>query len=452
MRAYRGVMSLENLDEEPIMAAPEVTDFVEAPEQEMLEAETATAEVVRAEDDIGEAADTAQTLETMADRVEESIPEGGMSAPEAEAIEVAVEHMLQRCGYKKGASKMPALENFKSKEKSIAATKVAVESLREKAGALWKAIVDAIQRAIEWIKKLLDFTGRAAAKTVARAEQLKAAAAKSEKPSDAKIKGEKLLVEGYKYLEGAELVGAYRKHVESGVFKSDRLAAASSVFKTVEESLGAKDMAAVEKSLAAVVNEPVKLLDLQAEKGVVVSKPNFSLREGQSAIEVKLEIGNKSLYSVFSTGAKDANVIARLTGFGASHSFIGESSDAKEVKEAPEVKALDGKQVEEVCDLVAGHMKSYEGLSSKISAVESESKSLIGKITALGKDGKDESVAGKLRSAGGVLRGTINILVTGSGALRKFDIQLANTVLSYAAKSISAPATAAKTEPAAAAA
>jgi len=432
-----GIMALEELNTEE-GNTPEVTDFVDAPETEMLQAEEASGELARHEDSVDEAAQVADTVEAVADRVGETIPEGGLSEPEAAAVEVAVEHMLQRVGFSAKKSKVAALESFKDVASRKVATESMVENVRAKAKQIWEAIVAALSKAWEWIKNLLDFSGKAAAKTVARAEQLKAAAEKSDAKGGDKIAGESLLVEGGKALSGSALVKAYGQHVSSNVVKVDRLDHAKKVYGEIKPITAKADPKAWDDAAMIISTRPLEFLDLQNEGAKKVEKPDFSLSEGQEAFEVKLAIGDVSLFTVVSSGQKDTGVVARLTGFGASKSFIGKSTGAKG-GETGEHLSASAKEAIALAEEVAGHMKTYEGLSGKITSVENESKAVLSEIKKFS-NGQDEAAVQCLREASGVLRGATNVLVTGSAQLRKFDIQLANQVLSYAAKSIKAPA------------
>jgi hypothetical protein len=76
----KGIMALEGMEdmhEEEV--APEVGDFVEAPENDMLEMNEASVEMDDVNDGIEEASDTVDTLDEMHAALGESAEEGGMS-------------------------------------------------------------------------------------------------------------------------------------------------------------------------------------------------------------------------------------------------------------------------------------------------------------------------------------------------------------------------------------
>ena len=132
--------SMEN-EEELVEAVPEVTtdDVIEAQEvtEEVAEAE---AEVEEVQEAIEEGVQDAETLETVADTLEETVEDGGADPATAQMAEVAVESIYRRLGIQ--AKAMPALEAFNDKEQRIAATKLAIEGIKETAQKVWEAIVN----------------------------------------------------------------------------------------------------------------------------------------------------------------------------------------------------------------------------------------------------------------------------------------------------------------------
>lgn len=426
-------LGLEELNPEvPEETVPaEVTDFVDAPEGDLADAAEAETEVQRSEEEVGEAADTAETLETVADRLEETLPDGGVSEKEAETVEVAVEHMLARVGFPaKGKKTFPALENFKNKEDRVANTRVAVEGIREKAASLWKAIVAAIKKAVEAVKTFFNHIIAAYAGLEKRADTLVKLAKQTKGEQAAEIAGKTELSHGGKLLGGSELVAAYKQHTAMAVLSAKRLDAAATALKDVEALANLGDGPRAADAVGQKLYDAVGLdaVGGKTEKGTV---------NGRMVQEMKLNIGDRSLFVElnFEEG-KDENPVARLTKFGASRSYVAATTGAKAAG-AGQVKPANTQEVEELANLVKANRKSNEALKSEITKVESAANELLNKLGALGKS-QEEYAGEALKAASGAVRGTTNVLVNGTVALQGYDAKLAKNVLDFAGASLRA--------------
>lgn len=120
-------------------------------EQEVLKIQD---DVEMINDSMSEGCDVAQTLACLRGKYEESIPYGGMDANSAQTIEMAVEHMKTRLGFKKKTT--VSFESFQSKATRKNATKLAMENFSETIRNIWNAIVAAIKKAMKWLKEAYD--------------------------------------------------------------------------------------------------------------------------------------------------------------------------------------------------------------------------------------------------------------------------------------------------------
>jgi hypothetical protein len=401
----------------------EATEFLDAPEPEVAEAEAAAGEVERSEAEIDEAADTAETLDDMADRVEETIPEGGLGEKEAEALEVAVEHMLARVGFSAKKRKVfPAMEGFADPATRAQKTKIAVEDMREKAKALIKAIIEAIKKAIEHVKAFFDFSGKAAAKTAARAEEMEKAAkaATGAQKRDA-IKGEALLVSGGKMLAGNELVSAYKAHTEMPALKNDRIGRLKEVVDNIKKAVESDSVSETAEKFFGV-----------SQDGKIVTNPDFTVADNQKVFESPLGISDRSLFTVVQIPGNEAGgALKFLAQLGGSKAMVGKSTGAK-VPESTDVEPLDAAQAGELAALVNAHMKTYADLTHKVNEAQSAANTAANELSSLAGEGGEE----KVKAAGAALRGATNVLLNGSTALRKVDIQIATAAITHIAKSL----------------
>lgn len=158
----------------PETPADAVVPAADSAETDMLEAaETGTA-VDAQLDAIDSTAADADSLEEIGAVVEDSIENGGMSETEVRSVEVAVESIYKRLGIKK--SPMPAMESFKANK--LAATKVALEGIKEKLKSIWDAIVKAIERMTAWVKQFVMKLFDVNSKNTERAKKLNVALAR----------------------------------------------------------------------------------------------------------------------------------------------------------------------------------------------------------------------------------------------------------------------------------
>ena len=135
---------------------------------DVIEAQETTEDVLNKEQEVKELQNTISTgikeidtLEAVANQLENSIPGGGVEPLSARIAEMAVESIYNRLGINKRA--MPSLEDFNSTSSRIAATKLAVENIRETVQKAWKAICEFFKKLynsiVNFIKSTLQKLG-----------------------------------------------------------------------------------------------------------------------------------------------------------------------------------------------------------------------------------------------------------------------------------------------------
>lgn len=411
----RGLMAMEELDEEVPMEESTGLEFVDAPEQDLAEADEAAGDVEAADAEIGTATDTAETLDGMADAVESTVEEGGMGEGEAEAVEIAVEALCRRVGFKPQQRKIhPAMESFAktvSAEQRIAATKVAVESIKEKAKAIWARIVAAVKAAIAHVVTFYDKlrAGCAGLEKRAMAVAAKAKNAKGTQPADAMVKvPEMLAVAGS---STADIANAYKKHTESAIIKQDRAGMLKRVVGDIDAVVG-KDNAAATAAMGKLLAD-LKVGSPSSNR----SAPGF--KNGDTLLEEKLVFGHQSFYMI-------------LEGDFKGRGYVGPSAGAKP-GEGAEVTAMNAEQVGAVAELVASHMKStYTSLEVSVRDAKSAADAIIKKVSDAAKEeGSDARVLATATQT------AIQLTCVAGVALRKYDVKVSNAVLNFAASSLS---------------
>lgn len=431
----KGILALEELNDDTPVDTPveEVAAFVDAPENDLAEADAAAVEVAAKVEQADQASDTAETLETVAERAEATLPEGGMDESAVAALDVAVERLCVSVGFSKRRAKVfPAIENFAAAgDARLKNTKLAIESIKERAAEIWKAIVSAIKSAIDYVKKFFTSLFNATKGLEQRADDLVKKAEGIKGSQAGTIKSNALLVADGKALDGAGVVAAYEKHANSPIGKANRLSQAVEALKDIQAlaSLGDGQRAA-EKAY----EDLYKLLTLE---NFGEAKPH--LQDGKVTQELRLGLGQKSLFLVLNADSeKDSSATARLLKLGASKCYVGDTTGAKEVSSS-EVAPMDADSVKKAAGLVKGHLKQYDAMKADVQHLDSASSELLNKLSALTKEqGEYEHVGNALKAASGAVRGTTNVLVNGTASLKSFDVKVAKAVLDFAGSSLNA--------------
>lgn len=143
------VAAMEAQDD--VMIGDDTVPAADSAESSMLEMAESEQEVTDGLDAIDSAESDSGDLAAIADVMETSVENGGMDETSAKLAEVAVESIYARMGVTK-VKAMPSMESFGAKGNRVAATKVALETIKEQLKNIWDAIIAAIQKMTNWIK------------------------------------------------------------------------------------------------------------------------------------------------------------------------------------------------------------------------------------------------------------------------------------------------------------
>lgn len=394
----KGIMALEELNNEPEVAA-EVTDFVEAPENDLADAAADEAQIDSTTADIDEAAATAETLEAVHGEMERSLEEGGMSEPEARALEVAVEHLMTRVGFSKTRKTFPAMESFGNKANRVEATKLAMENISERAKKLWETIVAALRKVWEHVKSFFKglFNASVGLKKRAEALEKQAKATKGGHGPEGKMistSSFKILTVDGKILEGTDVVADYKGHLEEPIFKANRVAIVDKLktaLSKITSDTTPEEAARIDEEAAEVIRKEANLPD------------TLNLAFGGAIF--KAENGEN--------GFKAAIVIPEKT----------------EVQE--KVEALPSSEVAKLASLVAARMDLYKDGEKTISNAIDKLGTLIKVMTTKTGEGAEVAKVAAMR-----IRQANTACVQATSILRGYDMRVATAVLNYAGASL----------------
>jgi hypothetical protein len=432
------IMALEGLDDEvfPVDAIEVVETLEEQPETEMLEmAETAT-EIEGHDEGMDEAIATADTLTEVRDQMGEAIEEeGGLSEPAAAAIEIAVEAMCTRIGFKAGRSGF-ALENFKAKTSRATATKVAMESITDKIKKIWEQIVAAFNTAIEMVKAFFNKLFDATIKLSARAEKLmKLAESKKGKtaPADAKVSAGKFQRADNKVVGGSDFVKKFGDFVEVSP------GATSATFsEQIAEKIGndvnalldsVKDSAAFDTKLEALTNT--------LDTDIPHAKSKSQVPEGMRLGELKMPMSDKSYFALVIVKGTPAGKVGEL--LSKVKTYVAESTGATEVEGDGKVAPLTAEQAADVAGVAKKHMDTYVATKASVAKINVLQKKVQAKAkTMITEAGKDVAVTKNLQIGAAAARMIISMTSTTLAQLRSIDINITKGALDYCDASLSA--------------
>lgn len=169
----RGAIAMLNNDEEPKPADTEaVGDNANSLETDLTEVESSAGEGEAEQATIDEAVDTKEALEGYKAALEEYMTDGGMDAKGARILAIGLEHFNKRMGVRPEDKIQIAIESFGGASTKLRSNQAALENIKEELGKVWKSIVAAIKRAIEWLKDHFNKIFGAAEKLEKRAKSI----------------------------------------------------------------------------------------------------------------------------------------------------------------------------------------------------------------------------------------------------------------------------------------
>ena len=129
-------------------------------ETTLLEVNEEGSNLEQGSDMLVEASDDINTLDEVADTIEESAENGGMTPDAAKMAEVAVESIMRRQGMSLEYKAIASLESFGSTSSRMSATKLSLESVKEKSKELWTRFTQFIgvlaTKTTEYIKNVFN--------------------------------------------------------------------------------------------------------------------------------------------------------------------------------------------------------------------------------------------------------------------------------------------------------
>jgi hypothetical protein len=436
----KGILAMEELDEARVDAPgddaaakngdvePTEAELTgDAPEAEaMTEVATAETDVIDTADSVDTAADTADAVEEVRDNVEEAIEtEGGVSEPEARALDVAVEQMLVMLGAPREKAKVfPAMEGFKDKATRVQSTRVALEGLSEKLQTIWKAIIANIQKVWESVVAFVKAMVNGTKFVEARAQLVIKMAAKKKggKAGEISTKG-----------WGAMLT------------RGGGLADAKDILKGVEE-LSTNDTIGYDYGKAATEANSVivAILDtIGTEGGDAKAKElhdkllkDLSLGSTGDGEEYDLPFGGTKIVAAYKKAEG-----GRLIGVEVSLKAGEVSVDEKAPGCSPEEAAAIAQAVLKNVAKFAAYEKQAGDIAAAMKSVTSKMSAKISSIK-----GEDKDVGKEVRELAQTVNAVKNLVARASTLVRGYDLKCCHAALKFAGASVASVGKEAKAE------
>lgn len=415
----KGILAMEELNEPEVIDDATLTG--DAPDAEaMTDVVAAHDEVIGAMDDIDAGVATGDAIEEVRANVATAAEtEGGLSEPEARALDVAVEHMLVSIGMPRSRAKVfPAMEGFREKTDRLHNTKVALESFSEKLALLWKRVMASLTAAWElvvaFVKSLVTATGR----MQRRAEGIKKAAAakKDGKAVEIKVKG------------------SYAKLVDGGKIATNLAAKIGELGTHHEINLDfgkmATDMNRVVVSMVDAIGKPDAQALVSAGLAELEKTCQIMVEQGATSDTVDLPLGDSKLIITTKFDDTSASMTAELK--------------AGEVKLGEKVEGLSPADAIKVADAVIKDLAKFAKYEKESGAIAATMKGLSAKMggaMAKIRPGKDEDQAA-LNKATRQTAQAVQVTKTAVGRistlLRGYNTQTLSAALDYAGASVAA--------------
>ena len=426
MTYRRGIMAMEenselsgDLPEEQEMSV----EFAESAEVPMIEMNSAEAELEYVNTDIETAADTAETMDKMAEGIEKTIPDGGLSEPAAQAVEAALEHFKATLGFVK--TKTIGLEAFHDKTTRVRATMEALDDVKKTIKAIWEGIVAAFQKVIAWVKTFFTHMFDATAKLRKRADDMVSASNGKNILADATVDCSSFgmfLHKGGKLLNADDISSALtglsetrsQEHVENTKLMDDVVTSV----KVVIDSAGKKP---------GEFKFTTKLKPAKAPKGLTIPDDCVLVSTGSL-------VGDKERFSILPDIKQ--NAFKRFVSLYVAKSFVADSADAKPAPTG-QVNAL---SVDDIKVVAMSVIKQMDDLAEMKKALPETLKTLDELVAASKKASAMRDLtpeeAKNIKMAASAARVLLSITTSGQTAFSSFSIKVGKAALDYCGKSL----------------
>lgn len=440
----KGIMALEGLDEE-VVAVAEPMDFVDAPENDMIEMNAVSDEISDTEDSIEEAGQTAEVLTEVQTAMGDSLEKGGMSETDIACVMPAVEHMLARLSFDMSKKKVfPAMEAFGKKETRIQATKIAMETIGEYVTKIWEAIKATFARIWESLKTFWSHLTDASKKYAARAKSI-VSAADAAKKSNSSAKDGSSVKAGSVFAKAGVTTGFQKYLMIDGKMPTDfytlfnkhsgeAAQIATNIFNDSNETVNL-----VTKSVTLLKEGKIEEADSAMEQAnetfkQITGLPKSTSKEytpptGFYLVESPLHFGNKAFFAYAISG--DGKNTGNATNMKA---WVADATGSKAPEKLDEtIKVLSLDEVKGIANTVNGNMTALQKMDSVMKTLDASIKKSMNVTIDKLVQGNVNKVMMRIRFASN----NVSAMVTGGvSKVRSYELATNKAALDYCAASL----------------
>ncbi len=407
----------------------EDTDNVESA---VAETENSGSEVIEVISSMDEGSTDADTLEEVADVLEETEQDGGADPVTARAAEIAVESIYRRLNIQASPMGVSSLEAFGDKATRVDATRQSVESIRETANKIKEAVVALWNRIYTAIVTFFENLFVATNRTLARAKKLRAAAdSVPDKATSPTISGGFVgrLSEGPTFskeaaIKSAGKIAAYTKQVMTYINKMDGINQADPATAVNDASVFDSFSVPSLGEMGVLPDQPKRLFGLRDDESTVWTKV-FSEPFGSNFVAVR--IPNKDI-------AKGEEALKAV-----SKSEVKLLPVSKETPPADtKVPALNKKEAIKVLDGVIAGMEAFIKSKQDTKKLVDAIKETAAKVKKIGAKSDDKEAAARSRTVAAAWRGLAALAAGVSTQATKQAVLVAGAELDYVQKSLKA--------------
>ena len=434
---YNVGLESEDVEQEvtEVKQAEAQDEGAETLETELLEVQESAAEGEDREEAINNAEAVAEELEEDLEDVTVAAEAGGLDAVAASILARSVNGKLSSIGM--SPVRFPATESFGGTSGRVGATAIAQEAIGEKIAEIWKAIVAAIKKAVQWAKDHFNKVFGTYERISKRARALQVRAEDQKGTAEAKdFENDRLFAAlcVNKAVNVDTLIDAFRD-------KRDLTQLANS-FESLVSKLKDFDPTAENADLSAIASEGARFLEAVRKDGALTEQVPASDEdkyvEGFVTVTSKEMPGNKCKLASYTVPDKKTTDIEKAVGI---HAYRLAPFNTKLDVKGKKLPTLAADKVEELTVAIgafAQHAIKLRGDNEKIFK-EKIFKALdeMAKVAdKLSKEVQNVAVAEQGRQMARVFTNLYRIMLSGLLSMNTYDVQLAKSCLDYAELSL----------------
>lgn len=434
MRRMTGglVAALENEKVKTGSEEHELPDHAESLEKDVGELNDHAAEGEADAAELSETEATSEALEAFRVALEGFQQDGGIDGKGAFILHLATEHLLNRVGSSGASIAIPAMENFGGQSGRLQAGTIALENLKEEIQKAWRAIVEAIKKAIAWVKAYWFKVFGAAEKLQRRAKDLQESARqttgqkKGEEIDDKNLAGKIATSGGSAGLEGlAVLKTVTNAVVTRGATLSGEVGKAA--VEAVKEVSG-KNLPAILK-LCEPIPGSEKIANPQSV-GVAAAP------EGLAVYGTKELPGDYAIVSWVPSGAK-ASLTEQIKQIqGVAFKTIKVNKGSQVTGKLKVLSLADAGNVAKSVEGIADELLAYRKNTSQLEAIGNELAAAAEGVSAKAGEEEDEGKREQISAVKAIATAANRLLLEPGASFSKYCVQTCEAYLHYVEKSL----------------